>query len=253
MRATERITGASKTSVKKLFLEVSKSCEKFQYEALVKLPCRTIQVDELYSFCYAREKNVPAEHKDKDGYGTVWTWIAICADTKIVPCWYIGDRSWRSAYKILSSLKDRMAGRITLISDGHKAYATVIESVFGGGVNYAQLVKQYEGEDEDRRGRYKGAEKTAIIGNPALTDVSTSYIERQNLTMRMHNRRYTRRTNAFSKKIENHKLSVALHFMYYNFVRVHQTLRVTPAMEAGITDRIWTVEDMVKLTYPDAK
>lgn len=251
IRATCRLTGAAKDTVSKLFREAASACAEYQDKTLRNLPCKRIQVDEIWSFCYAKQKNVPEEYQGVDGYGTVWTWVALCADTKLVPSWFVGDRETHSAYQFLSDLKERIPSRIQLTSDGYKAYPVAVEETFGDDIDFSTLVKLYEGENEEgkpkKRTRYKGAKQRVIKGKPHTQNVSTSFVERQNLTLRMQNRRFTRKTNAFSKKIENHKLSVALHFMYYNFVRVHQTLRVTPAMEAGVAGKIWEVEDMVKL------
>ena len=186
--------------------------------------------------------------------GDVWTWTAMCADTKLVPAWRMGDRSGMTAIDLMDDLRDRLAHRVQLTTDGHKAYLEAVEGAFGGDIDYAMLVKIYGDQGgstrQDRKyspGECTGTLKRTVEGRPKEEDVSTSYVERQNLTMRMSMRRFTRLTNAFSKKIENHAWSVALHFMHYNFVRIHQTLKVTPAMEAGVTDRLWDLDDIVRL------
>jgi IS1 family transposase len=243
-------------TVTKLLMDVGCAAAEYQYHALRNLPCKRIQVDEIWSFCYAKQKNVKGAKAAPAEAGDIWTWTAICADTKIVPSWMVGTREWRTAYKFLADLKERMAGRIQITSDGYNAYPMVVEAIFGSNVDYAQLVKQY-GEPSDGQKRYSPAEcvgcvKKAVIGNPKLPDISTSFAERQNLTMRMGMRRFTRLTNGFSKKAENHAHAVALHFMYYNFGRIHKTLKVTPAMEAGVADRVWTLEEIAALV-PDAE
>ena len=210
-------------------------------------------MDEIWSFVYAKEKNVPRAKNAPPEAGDVWTWTAICADTKLVPSWRIGDRSSATAIEFLDDLRARLANRVQLTSDGHRAYLDAVEGAFGGDVDYAMLVKLYGGgQDKDSGTRYSpaqctGIRRNVISGDPDPQLVSTSYVERQNLTMRMSMRRFTRLTNAFSKKVENHTHAVALHFMYYNFCRIHRTLRVTPALEAGVTDRPWEISDIVKL------
>lgn len=258
IRATSRITGAVRNTISRLFLEVAEASDWYQYQTLRNLPCKVMQVDEIWSFCYAKEKNLPVRYQKHEGYGNVWTWTAICADTKLVPCWLVADREVHSARRFLHDLSSRLAGRIQLTSDGYKAYPAVVEGAFGGNVNYSVLVKRYEKEEaedgkKERKGRYIGSDRKPVLGNPDPKKISTSYVERQNLTLRMHNRRFTRKTNAFSKKMENHRLSVALHFMYYNFARIHQTLRVTPAMEAGVADHVWDMREIIGLAYPTSK
>jgi IS1 family transposase len=216
------------------------------------LTCNRLQCDEIWSFCYAKEKNVPEKLKGKFGYGNVWTFVAICDKTKLVPSWLVGNRDGETAFIFMSDLASRMKGKVQLTTDGHKMYLDAVESAFGTKVDYAQLVKIYGSSQANDEKRYSPAQfiesiKKAISGNPDHTKISTSYIERQNLTMRMAMRRFTRLTNGFSKKIENLSHPVSLHFMYYNFCRVHQTLRVTPAMEAGITDHVWDIEEVLGL------
>jgi IS1 family transposase len=219
------------------------------------LPCTKLQVDEVWSFVYAKAKNVPEEHNSEFGYGDVWTFTAIDADTKLVPCWKVGTRDADCAYEFLSDLKDRLTNRVQLTSDGHKMYLEAVEHAFGHEVEYAQLVKMY-GQDTESEKRYSpakciGSEKHVVQGNPDISKVSTSYVERQNLTMRMCMRRFTRLTNAFSKKLDNHVLALALYFMHYNFARSHKSLANpyprTPAMAAGLTDHVWSIEEIVKL------
>ena len=251
IRATVRMTGVAKNTVTKLLVDVGLACAEYQDKALRGLPCKRIQCDEIWSFCYAKQKNVPEDHRGEFGYGDVWTWTAICADTKIVPSWLVSDRSAATANIFIEDLSSRLANRVQLTTDGNKVYLDAVENAYGGAVDYAMLQKIY-GPDPEGEKRYSpaaciGAEKIVISGNPDVKHVSTSYVERQNLTMRMCMRRFTRLTNAFSKKIENLAHAVALHFMYYNFARVHKTLRVTPAMEAGVSDHVWSLEEIAGL------
>jgi IS1 family transposase len=251
IRATVRMTGVAKNTVVRLLRDVGAACAEYQDKAFRNLSCKNIQCDEIWSFCYAKEKNVPADKKGQFGYGDVWTFTAICADTKLVPSWFIGNRDAESATIFLKDLASRLSNRVQLTADGHKMYLAAVESAFGADIDFSQLVKIYGQASEGQR-RYSppvciGAIKQKINGNPDKRQISTSYVERQNLTMRMNMRRFTRLTNAFSKKVENLAYAVALHFMYYNFCRVHQTLRVTPAMEAGITDHVWEIAELVKL------
>ena len=253
IRATARIAGVSKNTVTKLLIDAGKACADYQDEALRDVPCRRLEMDKIWSFIYAKERNVPRAKAAPREAGDVWTWTAICATTKIVPSWRIGDRSGMTAIEFMDDLRGRLANRVQLSSDGHKAYLEAVEGAFGGDVNYAQVIKLYgklPGVDDERR--YSPAvctsvEKRRIEGDPDMRLANTSYAERQNLTMRMSMRRFTRLTNAFSKKVENHGHAVALHFMHYNFCRIHQALKVTPAMEAGVTDMLWSVDDIVDL------
>ena len=254
MRATARVTDVSKPSVTKLLIDAGRVCAAYQDAALRDLPCTRVEVDEIWSFVYAKEKNVPRAKSAPPEAGDVWTWTAICADTKLVPSWRIGDRTSMTAIDFMDDLRSRLAERVQLTSDGHKAYLEAVEGAFGGDVDYAMLVKMYGSTGNDKRPetRYSPSEclsirKEVVEGNPSWENISTSYVERQNLTMRMSMRRFTRLTNAFSKKIENHAHAIAVHFMHYNFCRLHQTLGVTPAMEAGVTDRLWEVSDIVRL------
>jgi IS1 family transposase len=251
IRATVRMTGASKNAIQRLLAAIGPACEAYQNRALRNLPCKKIQCDEIWSFCYAKQKNVPADKEGQFGYGDVWTWTALCADTKLICSWKIGTRGASTAYALMHDLAGRLANRIQLTTDGHRVYADAVESAFGSDIDYAMLVKLY-GNDNETESRYSPGEFVScraipMSGRPKQRDISTSFVERQNLTMRMQMRRFTRLTNAFSKKIENLGYAVALHFMHYNFCRVHQTLRVTPAMEASVTDHIWSIEEIVNL------
>lgn len=251
IRATTRMTDVSKPTILKLLADVGKACTEYQDEVLRDLPCKRVQCDEIWSFCYAKEKNVPKEKRGKWGFGDVWTWTAICADTKLVPTWLVAPRNMTAATAFMNDLAMRLRNRVQITTDGFKVYVNAIEGAFGSEVDYSMLVKIY-GEPEQKEQRYSppiclAIQHTTIQGKPDPKHVSTSFAERQNLTMRMSMRRFTRLTNAFSKKIQNLEAAVALHFMWYNFGRIHQTLRVTPAMEAGVAKRPFTVEDIVAL------
>jgi len=252
IRATVRMTGAAKNTVTKLLCDIGKACSEYQDKAFRNLTCKKIQCDEIWSFCYAKEKNVPEDKKNTFGYGDVWTWTAIDADTKLVPSFMIGNRDYETASIFIDDLASRLANRVQLTTDGHHAYINAVEDAFGSNIDYAMLIKLYGNENPFNEKRYSpatctGTRKTVISGNPDLKKTSTSYIERQNLTMRMSMRRFTRLTNGFSKKVENLTHAVALHFMYYNLCRIHQTLRITPAMAAGVTDHLWEIEDILFL------
>ena len=256
INGTVRMTGVAKNTVLKLLADLGSACLDYQEVTLRNLTLRYIECDEIWEFCYAKEKNVPVEHKGEFGYGDVWTWTAIDADTKLVPCWHVGGRGGRDAWDFIANLRSRLANRVQLTTDGHKAYLEAIEGAFGGGVDYAMLSKIYGHETHEGRRRYSpaeciGTETRVVTGKPDKSHVSTSYVERQNLTMRMSMRRFTRLTNGFSKKVENHMHAISLHFMYYNFARPHKSLSkpylTTPAMAAGLTDRIWTIEKIVSL------
>ncbi len=262
LRATTRIIrdiqgGCSINTVTKLLEEVGEACAWYQDKNLRNLPCKRVQVDEIWSFVYSKQKNTPDEKKDVAG--DVWTWTAICADTKLIPSWRIGSRDAATAQDFIADLAGRMAERIQLTSDGFTKYKDAVENSFGADVDYAMLVKIY-GDSVEGQKRYSpahctGAQKRRITGNPEQSHVSTSYVERQNLTMRMSMRRFTRLTNAFSKKLDNHAHAIALHFMHYNFVRIHKSLKVTPAMAANVTQNLWSLEDVVKMSdeYWDEK
>lgn len=252
IRAVTRLTGASKNTVVKLMIDAGKACAAYHDEHVRNLKTRRCQVDEIWSFTYAKQKNVAKAKTAPVGAGDTWTWTAIDAESKLMISWLVGGRDSRYAIAFMDDLRSRLANRVQLTSDGHKAYLEAVEGAFGGDVDYAQLVKLYGASPESAKGRYSpaeciGARKERIEGNPDPRHVSTSYAERQNLNMRMHMRRFTRLTNAFSKKVENHAHNVALFTTYYNFVRIHKTLRVTPAMAAGVTDRLWEIGDIVAL------
>lgn len=251
IRATVRMTGAAKNTVVKLLVELGEACSRHQHEALRDLYCEHIQCDEIWAFCYAKERNVPEERRGQFGYGDVWTFTAIDAETKLVPAWMLGTRDADCATAFLQDLASRLNHRVQLTTDGHRMYLDGVEKAFGSEIDFAQLQKLY-GVPPDAERRYSpaqciGTETKVITGNPEIDHVSTSYVERQNLTMRMSMRRFTRLTNAFSKKVENLAAAVSLHFMYYNFCRKHQTHGMTPAMAAGVTDHVWTVEDLIGL------
>jgi IS1 family transposase len=251
INATCRVTDTAKNTVLKLLAD---ACAKYQDETMRNLNCKRMECDEIWSFVGMKQKNVPAEQQGEFGLGGVYTWTAIDADTKLIPCWHVGTRGAESAYEFIHDLASRLTSRIQLTTDGHKAYVDAVDDAFGGDIDFAQLIKMYgnAGQSKDDHRRYSpadctGIEKRRITGNPNIKDVSTSYVERQNLTMRMHMRRFTRLTNAFSKKLENHMHAISLYFMFYNFCKVHKSLRVTPAMEAGIADKIWNIIDVVNL------
>lgn len=252
IRSISRMTGASKNTIVKLLVELGAACAEYMDKNLMNLSCERVQVDEIWSFCYAKAKNVTPEIKAKNpAAGDVWTWVAIDADSKLIPSWIVGPRDGTSARIFVNDLAKRLANRIQLTSDGLNAYLVAVEKAFRGDVDYAQLVKIYDETSEGQK-RYSPAEcvgckRSVIDGDPNQKHISTSYIERQNLTMRMSMRRFTRLTNAFSKKIENHVATLAIFYMHYNFVRIHQSLRVTPAMAAGVTDRLWDISDVVAL------
>jgi IS1 family transposase len=255
IRSTSRITGVAINTVIKLLRDVGAACLEYQDKTMRNLPCKKLQCDEIWSFVYSKDKNVPEDKQGQFGYGDVWTFTAIDADTKLVPCWLVGTRGAEAAYEFLSDLKSRLTSRIQLTTDGHYIYLQAVERAFGVDVDYAMLVKLY-GQDVDTDKKYSpakciSAEKKVVKGNPDASQVSTSYVERQNLTMRMCMRRFTRLTNAFSKKLENHEYALALYFMHYNFARAHKSLSnpyaTTPAMAAGMSDHVWTIEEIIAL------
>jgi len=252
MLATARLTGTSKNTVKKLLIDAGHACQAYQDEKLRDLRCKRVQVDEIWSFTAAKQKNVPGMKKPVEGAGDTWTWTAICADSKLAISWLVGDRDAEHAYAFVQDVYERLAGRVQLTSDGLNAYINAVRDIFGIDVDYAQLVKTYGASPESAKGRYSpaectGAHKVRIEGRPDMAHVSTSYVERQNLTMRMAMRRFTRLTNAFSKKREHHAYAVSLHFFHYNFIRIHKTLRVTPAMAAGVTESLYGMADLVRI------
>jgi IS1 family transposase len=246
--STVRMTGVSKVTILKLLTALGPACADYQDRVFRNLKCRRIQCDEIWAFCYAKAKNVPSELKGRFGYGDVWTWVAIDADTKLVPSFMIGHRGARTARIFIEDLASRLAHRVQLTTDGLKVYLEAVEGAFGCDIDYAQLVKVYASSQEETRyspAKLAAAEVKKIMGSPDAKYISTSYIERQNLSMRMGMRRFTRLTNAFSKKVENHAYAVALFYMHYNFCRIHKTLRVTPAMEAAIADHVWEIGEML--------
>jgi IS1 family transposase len=251
IRSTVRMTGVAKNTIVKLLAEIGIACNKFQDTALRNLNCKRVQCDEICPFCYAKDKNVPKEKRGEFGYGDIWTWTAIDSESKLILSWVVGKRDAGTAHEFMQDLASRLASRVQLTTDGHRAYLSSVEGAFGSDVDYAMLVKLY-GNDRENEARYSPADcigtRTAeISGCPKREHISTSHVERHNLTMRMSMRRFARLTNAFSKKLENHVAALSLYFMYYNFCRVHQTLRVTPAMEAKVTDHVWGIEEIVAL------
>lgn len=243
MRATSRITDVSRQTLSTLLVSAGRVCAEYQDAHLRDLPCRRVQLDEIWQFVYAREKNVARAKCAPREAGDVWTWVAICQDTKLVPSWRIGDRSSATAIDFVEDLKTRLAHRIQLTSDGHGPYIEAVERAFGADADYAMLVKEYGGSDDEHYRRYTGSHKHSITGSPREDWLTTSHVERQNLTMRMS----MRRTNGFSKKVEMLHHALSLHCMHYNFCRLHQTLRVTPAMAADVTRKLWEMRDIVEL------
>jgi IS1 family transposase len=249
-----RITGVAKNTVAKLLRELGPACAEYHDRNVRGVRVRRLQCDEIWSFVGAKAKNVSADKK-QEGWGDTWTWTAIDADSKLCVSYFVGGRDAGCAYEFMQDCADRIKGRVQVTTDGHRAYLEAVEGAFGMDCDYAQLQKIYGAPSDAEQRRYSpakciGADMKVVSGNPDPKHVSTSYVERQNLTMRMSMRRFTRLTNGFSKKIENHIAAVALYFMYYNFCRVHQTLRVTPAMEAGLIDHVWTIDELVELLTP---
>ena len=252
IRATCRMTGTAKGTVLKLLADVGEVCRDYQDKHVRKLTSRRIQCDEIWAFCHAKEKNVPEEKKGQFGYGDVWTWTAIDADSKLVISWCIGGRDSYTGLAFMQDVARRVSQRVQLTTDGHKVYLNAVENVFGIDIDYAMLVKVYGRPSKEEQRRYSpascvGTETQVIRGNPDPKHINTSYVERQNLTMRMGMRRFTRLTNAFSKKVQNLGHAVALHFLHYNFVRVHKTLGTTPAVAAGVADHVWSIGELVGL------
>lgn len=257
MRSTARIMDCSLNTVTKLLVETGRACRVFQDGALRELQCRRIEMDEIWAFCHSKQRNVREEKSGQLGYGDIWTWTALCSDSKLMVSWLVGARDAGYAQAFVDDVAGRLSNRIQLTTDGHNAYIEAVDAAFGGEVDYSMLVKLY-GQAPEGQHRYSppvciGTKRRRLIGSPDPNHVSTSYVERSNLTIRMMNRRFTRLTNAHSKKLANHEHAFALFAMHYNFVRVHKTLRVTPAMEANVTDHIWTYEriiEMVDLMIP---
>lgn len=249
MRATVRMTGVAKNTVAKLLVDLGAACAAYHDEHVRHLHSKRVQCDEIWSFVGAKQKNVSAEQMEQ-GMGDVWTWTALDADSKLIVSYLVGQRGASWAKEFMEDVASRLASRVQITTDGHRAYAEAVEGAFGMDVDYAMLVKIYGNDSFDRRystGECIGCQTAVLSGSPDPKHISTSFVERQNLTMRMSMRRFTRLTNAFSKKLENHYAAIALHFMHYNFCRVHKTLRVTPAMEVGLAHHVWTVEELVNL------
>jgi len=254
LRAASRLADVSINTVTKLLVDVGAACEEYQDRTLRNLKSKWIQCDEIWAFVYAKAKNLPEQYAGAFGYGDVWTWTALDADSKLVPSWAVGRRDGFTVRAFIRDLADRLATRVQLTTDGHRVYLEAVEGAFGSEINYAMLVKLYVGDSGQRQAeaRYSppeclGTRKVCITGRPDDRHISTSFVERHNLSMRMGMRRFTRLTNAFSKKVDNHKAALALYFMHYNFARLHKTLRVTPAMEAGVADHVWSLDEIAKL------
>ncbi len=252
MRSIARVADVSFNTVNKLLIDGGKACAAYHDTTVRNVTTKRVQVDEIWSFTYAKQKNVASAKKAPEQAGDTWTWTAIDADNKLILSWFVGGRDGECAMWFIDDLRARLANRVQLTSDGHKAYLEAVEGAFGSEVDYAQLVKLYGQAPEAMKGRYSpaeciGARKERIEGNPDPKHISTSYAERQNLTMRMQMRRFTRLTNAFSKKFENHAHMVALYTVWYNFVKMHKSLRMTLAMAAGVSKRLWSIEDIVAL------
>jgi len=248
-----RMTGITKQTILRLLADLGTACAKYQDQRLRNLPCRRVQADEIWSFCLAKDKNLPEDLKGKFGFGSVWTWTAICADTKLMVSWLVGERSAPYAKKFMDDLASRLAHRVQLTTDGHKPYLQAVEGAFGSEIDYAMLEKIYAAPpQENAQTRYSpaqccGTRTHKIMGDPATHHISTSYAERMNLSIRMMNSRFTRLTNAHSKKLANHIHALNLTFMWYNFARINQALRVTPAMAAGVSDHLWSVNEIIGL------
>ena len=252
VRGTARMLDMSKDTVLKLMVDLGEACSRYMDETLRNLPCKRLQVDEIWGFCHAKAKNVPADKRGVFGYGDIWAFTAIDADTKLVPSFLVGTRDTGCATEFMRDLASRLSNRVQLTSDGHKMYLQATEDAFAGNVDYAMLQKIYGPMPDTDQRRYSpaeclGCEKRAITGSPDPKHVSTSFVERHNLTLRMSMRRYTRLTNAHSKKLRNHIAGLGLFLCFYNFCRIHRTLRVTPCMAAGVTSRVWSVEDLLAL------
>ncbi len=251
IRSISRLTGASKNTIVKLLADAGKACSDYQDRTFRELNCKRLQLDEIWSFVYAKQKNVAKAKAAPDGAGDAWSWTALDADTKLIVSWMVGDRTTDTAKLFVADLASRLANRVQITSDGHRAYLEAIDAAFGTDVDYAQLVKIY-GQTSEGQKRYSppeciGCERHKVTGKPDKKHISTSFVERQNLNIRMGLRRFTRLTNAFSKKIDNHIHGLSIYFMHYNFVRIHQTLRVTPAMAAGVSQKLWSMEDVVAM------
>jgi IS1 family transposase len=252
IRATVRMTGVAKKTAMRFLFEIGQVCAEYQDRVFRNLACTSVQLDELWGFNYCKAKNVTPEIANKiPAAGDVWLWVAIDAETKLVPCWRLGGRDAHTAFEFVHDLKARLNSRVQLTSDGHRTYLEAVESAFGSDVDYAMLVKLY-GSDRESEVRYSPAEcigcrAIPIIGRPQAKHISTSFVERQNWTVRTTMRRYTRLSNGFSRKIENHAAAIALNYFAYNFIKIHRTLRVSPAMAAGVTDHLWDASELVSL------
>jgi IS1 family transposase len=255
INSTCRMTGAAKMTVLKLLRDAGAACARFHDETVRNVASKKVQCDELWSFCYAKDRNVPVEMRKRRDVGSIWTWTALDADSKLMLSWHVGQRMLDDARVFIGDVAARLANRVQLTTDGRSAYlSAIIEKFPTGGVDYGVLMKVYgpsgnDGQPETRYspGRLVGLEKLHVLGKTSDQDISTSFVERANLSIRMGNRRFTRLTNAFSKKFENHCHALAIYFAFYNFVRVHKSLRTTPAMAAGIADRVWSIGDLVSL------
>ena len=260
IRATVRVTGAAKNTISSLLVDLGQACTEYQDGALSNLDLRTIEADEIWAFCYSKQKNVPDEFQGTFGYGDVWTWTALDADTKLVPSWLVGERTVEDCYTFLRDLRSRLlpGQRIQLTTDGLGIYRPVVDALWGSAIDFAQIVKEYDSPTEAEQRKYSPAKNCRIVdvtvhsGNPNGDKISTSYVERQNLTMRMGMRRFTRLTNGFSKKVENLAHAVSLHYMNYNFARIHQSLTLdgrkrTPAMAAGVAEYPWSTTQIAAL------
>ena len=248
IRGISRITGISKTTILRLLDAAGRVCAEYQDEHFWNLPCHVMQADEIWSFIYAKKKTVPYAIAPPKHAGDVWTWLVMCADTKLVPVWRVGSRETKVGRSLMRDLEPRLRYQVQLTTDGHSPYLEAVEDAFGGGIDYGRIVKNYS-----RKGKNEQPDGTEFIsmyrveGKPDPVHISTSFVERQNLSMRMGMRRFTRKTNGFSKTRRNHKRMVALYFMHYNFCRIHETIGVTPAMEAEVTPKLWTESDIVDL------
>lgn len=249
IRAIVRMTEFSKDAITRLLVRLGSAAAEYQDRALRNLKCKRIRCDEILAFCYAKDKNVPADKQGKFGYGSVWTWVAMDADSKLIPSFMVGNRDGQTAKVFIDDLKERLAHRVQLTTDGFRPYLRAVEDAFGADVDYAMLVKIFSANEAERE-RYSPSDIVRVVpepvsGNPQFQFISTSYVERQNLTIRMQLRRFTRLTNAFSKKLANLKAALSLHFAWYNFCRVHSTLRVTPGMAAGISSGVWELSSPI--------
>lgn len=251
IRAASRLSGVAYATVVSFVADIGRACTEYQDRTIQGVKAQRVQADEIWAFCYAKAKNVPEDKRGQFGYGDVWTWVALDADSKLAISWLVGDRSGAAATLFMQDVASRLANKVQLTTDGHKAYLAAVDDAFGSEIDYAMLEKIY-GTAPEAEKRYSppeciGCKRHVIMGQPDPEQINTSFVERQNLTMRMGMRRFTRLTNGFSKKVENHAHSVALHFMWYNFGRIHKTLRVTPAMEAGLAEKPWAYADVAAL------